>query len=195
MPRESGASSNHCVIRDCWVPRFRGGRHPRVANAPLPVFFGRPRGGRIPSLLPPALEKEPRARGTPRVPGALKLAQRAQTKVLGPAGPGASRHRGLPKSVVPQVRQNPRRPARGVYRLAPHRPRWTDLSGASPSGEDASPPLVAARPVGPGRCGLDRRAFTPHLQREVTPRPPLPAPHLKMLYRHPSVTRAGCAKR
>ena len=30
---------------------------------------------------------------------------------------------------APQVRRNLRRPARGVYRLAPHDPRWADLSG------------------------------------------------------------------
>jgi hypothetical protein len=42
--------------------------------------------------------KEPRARGTPRVRGALKFTQCAQTKMLGPTGLDASRHRGLSKS-------------------------------------------------------------------------------------------------
>jgi hypothetical protein len=45
------------------------------------------------------------------------------------------------------------------------------------------PPSVgpATRGSAPGRCGLDRRAAPPHLQRSVIPRPPLPAPRLKML--------------
>src|SRR5579885_3126222 len=33
--------------------------------------------------------------------------------------------------------------------------------------------------------GLDRRAVGAHLRRHVIPRPPLPIPYLKMLYRHP----------
>jgi hypothetical protein len=79
--------------------------------------------------------QEPRARGTPGVAGAHKFTPCAQTRVLGPTGLDASRHRGL-SSVVecrPSLAKsaarhaasppNPRRPARGVYRLAPHRPR------------------------------------------------------------------------
>jgi hypothetical protein len=56
----------------------------------------------------------------------------------GPAGPSASRHRGgatpLQTSAAQTLRSPPvaRRPARGVYRLAPCGPRWTDLSGAVP---------------------------------------------------------------
>ena len=42
-----------------------------------------------------------------------------------PRGLDASRHRGLSSRVVPQVRQIPRRPARGVCRFVPHSPRWT----------------------------------------------------------------------
>ena len=104
----------------------------------------------------------------------------------------------------------PRRPARGVYRFAPHGPRWTDLSGNLPYGSlpihrlraqtDADLPVTGCRlrpSPGPGgarlarrdTCGLDRRACTSHLRCTVIPRPPLPAPCLKMLIRHPSVTR------
>jgi hypothetical protein len=36
-------------------------------------------------------------------------------------------------------------------------------------------------------CGLDRRALAPHLRCKVISRPPLPAPCLEMLIRHPSV--------
>jgi hypothetical protein len=61
-----------------------------------PYCFGWPGVG--PRLSPAArFRKEPRARGTPRVPGALKFTQCAQTKMLGPAGLDASRHRGWSK--------------------------------------------------------------------------------------------------
>ena len=102
----------------------------------------------------------------------------------------------------------PRRPARGVCRFAPHRPRWTYLSGdrASPlelagrlstavgpgrrcvsvtAAHGAITGPVDARKGAPGRCGLDRRAASPHLQRSVISRPPLPAPRLETLIRHP----------
>jgi hypothetical protein len=112
----------------------------------------------------------------------------------GPAGLDASRHRGLSKPVVPQVRQVRWRPARGVYRFAPHGPRWTDLSGVLPyrRGHLSTAVSPNAGPVARGwragtTCGLDRRALAPHLRCKVIPRPPLPAPRLKMLYRHPSV--------
>ncbi len=105
----------------------------------------------------------------------------------------------------------PRRPARGVYRFAPHGPRWTYLSGNLPYGSlpihrsraqtDADMPATGCRlRPSPGprgarlarrdTCGLDRRAAASHLRCDsVIPRPPLPAPCLKMLIRHPSVTR------
>ena len=58
----------------------------------------------------------------------------------------------------------PRRPARGVLRLAPHDPRWADLSGAVPfshvSGSSAYPPLK----------GLGRSIRA----READARPPYP---------------------
>ena len=41
-------------------------------------------------------------------------------------------------------------------------------------------------------CGFDRRDLAPHLRCKGIPRPPLPAPHLKMLYRHPFGIGAGC---
>jgi hypothetical protein len=58
--------------------------------------------------------KEPRARGTPGA-GRTQVYAVCANQVLGPTGLDASRHRGLSKSLlVPQVRQNQRRPARGV---------------------------------------------------------------------------------
>ena len=155
--------------------------------------------------------EEPRARGTPRVPGASKFTQNAQTRTLGPAGLDTSRHRGLSKPVEPQVRQVRWRPARGVFRFAPQRPRWTDplrrpllfLRIARPPIHRCGPKWCPALLTMPGRhrqwgpvargwragtsCGFNRRALVSHLRHQVIPRPPLPAPHLKMLHRHPSV--------
>ncbi len=64
--------------------------------------------------------------------------------------------------------------------------------GQRSSDENAGIPAVGglgARQARRETSGLDRRACTPHLRCTVIPRPPLPAPCLKMLYRHPSVTR------
>ncbi len=118
---------------------------PSQANAPPPLLFGRRgvRPRRIPD--PPALEIMPRARGTPVGPGALKFTQRAQTKVLGPAGLDASRRRGLSMVRFPpaplenadeqtQVRQSHGVPRAVFDRFAPHGPRWTYLSGNLPYG-------------------------------------------------------------
>ena len=84
----------------------------RLANAPPPGFLLRRRE-------PPAVEiRHTRkrtegardARGPERTPFALK----AQSSMLGPTDLDASRHRGLSKSELPQVRQTRWRPARGV---------------------------------------------------------------------------------
>ena len=40
-------------------------------------------------------------------------------------------------------------------------------------------------------CGFNRRAFAPHLQREVIPRPPLPAPRLETLDQTPLGNEGG----
>ena len=119
---------------------------------------------------------------------------------------------GRRKSAIPKASR-----AR-CFRFAPQRPRWT-----SHFRQPASPCELAGRlstAVGPGLswrtcdrlpisaitgpggarqvrrdlCGLDRRAASPHLQRNVIPRPPLPAPYLKMLIRHPSVARRDASK-
>ncbi len=135
-------------------------------------------------------------------------------KVLRPTGLDASRHRGLSKLIVPQVRQSLGVPRAVFGRFAPHRPRWTYLSG-----DPASPFELAGRlstAVGPGRrCGpvtgcnatpsrgpvdarlarRDEAAWTAGSGKlsaaSPTPpnRPPLPAPRLETA--DPSVTRAG----
>jgi len=110
---------------------------------------------------------------------------------------------------------NPRRPARGVYRFAPRRSSVVDpfvtlqprrgavtlhRFGPGNSAGILLTRLPAYRPSeGLGArltrqdtCGLDRRAMTAHLRCHRIPRPPLPAPRLETLIRHPSVTRAGC---
>ena len=112
---------------------------------------------------------------------------------------------GLRKSASPKASR-----AR-CLRFAPHGPRWTDLSGDPPllielegrlstalgprSGRQTCDRLPVSAITGPrgarqarrDTCGLDRRALASHLRCKVIPRPPLPAPRLKMLYRHPSV--------
>ena len=106
---------------------------------------------------------------------------------------------------------NPKASRARRLRLAPHRPRWTDLFRRSLALEapihrsqaqvgtgktcdrPPAPAITGAqwRAAGaPGRSGLDRRvgkarAASPTLP----PRPPLPAPCLETLIRHPSVTR------
>ena len=153
-----------------------------------PYCFGRPGASRY-FPLPRPSEIAPRARGTPMGPN-------------GPAGLDASRHRGLSKSALlrafgasqgvtasPPV---PRRPVHGVYRLAPQGPRWASIvrrlafrqgrqttAWRSPAWGDRS------------ACGLDRRAVSPHLRRNVISRPPLPAPCLKMLAQTPLGNEAG----
>ena len=110
---------------------------------------------------------------------------------------------------MPQVRHLHRRSGRGVYRFAPRGPRWPNFHSRLPveatprllhrSGQALRAGASDGRPSRTGRqspgmrqaCrdrrGLDRRAMAPHLRCHLIPRPPLPAPHLKMLYRHPSV--------
>jgi hypothetical protein len=117
-------------------------------------------------------------------------------RVLGPTGLDASRHRGVSKLIVPQVRQSLGVPRAVFVRFAPQRPRWSDrfrppprrlggLTTALDPNDCRALPTVPATVAGgaprraagaPGRCGLDRRAASPHLQRSVIPRPPLPAP-------------------
>ncbi len=129
---------------------------------------------------------DPRA-STPRDIEACRVSLSASLRSLG----GSARHAASPP--------NPRRPARGVCRLAPHRPRWAYLF---------------THRCGPrrGRRTFDRFAGAHHQRGPVTrgrragtkrlgppghdtaspmhgiPRPPLPAPRLETLIRHPSVT-------
>ena len=74
----------------------------------------------------------PRARGTPRVRGALKFTQRAQTKSTRTRRP---RHLAAPRRIngppfgrPPQVRHSQGVPRAVFLRFAPQRPRWTYLS-------------------------------------------------------------------
>ena len=154
-------------------------------------------------------EESARARGTPRVQN-------------GPTDLDASQHRGMLKSGPPSRRfgafgghsaspPNPWRPARGVYRFAPCRPRWTSrfrqpasplelegcLSTASGPGRAGEPATgcrrrhrgAQRRAAGtPGRRGLDRREEKPRRISDASPRPPLPAPRPETLIRHPSLS-------
>ncbi len=129
----------------------------------------------------------------------------------GPTGLDASRHRGLSKSFDSAASPpNPKASrARCLNRFAPHRPRWCyrfrqpALRVRSPSHRfwprrvpgpsDCAgfPPSVARsglRHSKPGRCGLDRRGQSVASPTPAVARPPLPAPRLETLIRHPSVT-------
>ena len=148
-----------------------------LANAPPPVFFAAP--GR-PSSKPLAPQRTEGARDA-----------------KGPDGPAdldASRHRGLSKSGGPPspfratARQaasppNPRRPARGVFRFAPHRPRWTShfrhpallterLSTATgPNGAQHIWPCRLPPSVGPSDARMARRdeaAWTAGTSRRIS---------------------------
>ena len=143
----------------------------KSANAPPPLFLAA-RG--TPYSKSAAPGKAPRARGTPRVQDALKFTQSAQTESARTHGP-----RRLATSRLVEVRissaspPNPRRPARGVYRFAPHGPRWTDrfrrpfsrfrLSGAliyRYEPKPARPPVTGSRrrsPLGPRDARLARQ--------------------------------------
>jgi hypothetical protein len=142
----------------------------------------------------------------------------------GPTGLDASRHRGLSKSCPssrlrattgkPQVRQVPRRPARGVFRFAPRRSSVVDpfvtlqprrgavtLHRFGP-GNSASvlltrPPAyrpsegLGARLTRQDTCGLDRRAGHRISDASVFPGHRSPPRVWRRLIRHPSVTRDG----
>ncbi len=95
-------------------------------QAPSPGFLSRRRGP--PAFQPPlrSRERNPRARGTPKVlmdPRASTPHSIEACRSPMPAFGSCKRRRGKP-----QVRQIQRRPARGVYRFAPHSPRWSILS-------------------------------------------------------------------
>ena len=103
-----------------------------------------------PSLSFPPPRKRTEGARDAKGPGALKFTQVAQTKMLGPAGLDASRHRGLSKSGSAASPPNPRRPARGVCEvcsaLAP--------GGLTFSGNPAFPYGLSGRlstALGPGR--------------------------------------------
>jgi len=136
------------ILRDAALLRGFSG----VDKRHRPYFFARRRVRPVfdPSVPPAPTEGARDA----RVPGAIKSTQNARTKILGPTDLDASRHRGLSKSFLPQVRQTQGVPRAVFVRLAPQRPRWTSLSG-NPSllrqdCEAAYPPLAAR---GSGRAG------------------------------------------
>ena len=132
--------------------RPREGRRPTSAFA-LTGFRLRPSADRSADK-PRALEK-PRARGTPRV--------RTDPRASAPHGIEACRS---PYNRIPPVLW---RPARGVSRFAPYRPRWTDLSGAAPSGGwSAYPPLWPNAARGARLVRRDDAAWTAGPSRRIS---------------------------
>ena len=206
-------SSGHPVLIDVktWIPACAGRSGIRCA---LPSVTDRlvkqPTLRRPHSLAGPGLR--PRRIPLPPLPNKNRGRAGRCSGPDGPAGLDASRHRGLSKLIVPQVRQFPWRPARGVYRFTPHRPRWTYLSGDRTSLSIGRPPIHRCWPrsslrscdrmqrdaiTGPGGARLARRdaaAWTAGWGIDAaspTPpnRPPLPAPRLETA--DPSVARGG----
>ena len=165
----------------------------------------RPRAGR---LLSTAVPPRKRAEGARDAKGPR-----------GPADLDTSQHRGVLKSVLPAFAlasfggqaaspPNPRRPARGVWRFAPPRPRWTSRFRRPASPLELEGRLSTAvgpgrvrracdrcrshhhgarrRAAGaPGRGGLDRRLGDRRRISSVPNRPPLPAPRQKTLDQTP----------
>src|SRR5581483_5235526 len=153
--------------------------------------------------------KVPRARGTPGVRSAHKFTQCAQT---GCSDPRASTPRDVEASSTsvalsalrrifsasPPV---PRRPARGVCEVCSAKvPGGRAITrcrayhrGGQALGPGSSDKTRPCRPSGPSTQRRSVGSFAAwtagpwqaHLRRHVIPRPPLPIPYLKMLYRHP----------
>ena len=107
----------------------------------------RPRAGRLLSSSrlrpfglrrgrPPAPRKVPRARGTPGVHSDPRASLSRDIEAPYRGGPRVApgSERGRPSASPP----NPRRPARGVYRLAPLRPRWSTVRRAASKGPCAT---------------------------------------------------------
>jgi len=132
----------------------------------------------------------------------------------GPADLDASRHRGLSKSDSAASPPFPRRPARGVLRFAPPRPRWTSRFRRPASPLELAGRLSTAvgpgrvrracdrcrsrhhgarrRAVGaPGRGGLDRRLGDRRRISSAPNRPPPPAPRQKTLDQTPLGSEGG----
>jgi hypothetical protein len=176
--------------------RPAGGLSPRTTverykRASSPVFFARPRVGRIPSssAVP---EKVPRARGTPRVQTDPRASTPRDIEACRSPVPAALKATGKP-----QVRQSLWRPARGVSRFAPQRPRWTSVSGTPSFLADwqaAYPPLAARGVGGPGPLRLGppgpRSASPLHGHSPAT----APRPMSEML-QTPLGIETGCAQR
>jgi hypothetical protein len=156
----------------------------------------RPRVSRIPFRFHAAAKQNARARGTPKVP--------KDTRTSTPRDIEACR-----SLIVPQVRQTqgvPRAVFLGLLRIAPggltfqapplSKVRRLSTARGARTASGTSDRVKRRRQFGPlwravgapGRSGLDRRRgnLAPHLRR--FPRPPLPAPRLETLIRHPSLS-------
>ena len=213
MPAPAGMSGGYCSRRSATQFRFtfqtaRLRRRLRRAKLRRPVSLRRRVRRRVRED-PHRPEEEPRARGTPGV----QLDPRASTPrdieacrspVCSPSALVRAIGKACRKSAKPKASR-----AR-CFRLAPHPPRWSAppregetycvtlhrLWAQALGGTPVTGALSAYRPSRPPACGsarqkrrgLDRRAPASHLRCKVMSRPPLPAPRLETLIRHPSVT-------
>jgi hypothetical protein len=169
-------------------PLFKGrrdGASRSVSFSPIRMSDNHPhsRGRKTPRGVKRSRPRKPGARGTP---GSRTRRQAPP----GPADPGTSRHRGLPKSYEPQVRRSPGVP-RAMFEVCSARPpvglpfqtepppthrcgarqsRWRSV----PPKQTALPPRPQWRAAGaPGPRGLDlRRAMcVRHRQPATAPSP------------------------
>jgi len=133
--------------RYAWLLRMRCGVD--VHHRPHSL---RPREGRRPSRSP---LKEPRARGTPRVLTDPRTSTPRDIEVCRNPVPAFALARYDGQAASPP---NPRRPARGVFRFAPPRPRWTSRFRHPALLTDAYPPLRAQTvPSTSDRAGCRRQ--------------------------------------
>jgi hypothetical protein len=178
-----------------------------IAAPGTPVFL---------TSAPPRKKNRGRA-GRCRVRAHSSLRERAQTKSAQTHGPrrlATSRLVEADNAASPPI---PRRPARGVYRFAPHRPRWTDrfrrpCLSFGLEGRLSTAELTQLVPSTSDRAGCQRRwgltwrvVSAPGRMRLGPPgreidaasptppnRPPLPAPRLETA--DPSVARGGMTR-
>ena len=174
IPAFAGMSGVGCPSKSLFRFSFQTAR---VANAPPPLLFGRRRVTPVFQTARSRNENRGRAgRPGPNGPARLGTSRHQAPSARASRRCGGKRPRAFRASQGHASPPVPRRPARGVYRFAPHGPRWTYLSGNLPYGA-AYPPLAAqtmpgtsdrAAPPSAGprgarlarrdTCGLDRRA-------------------------------------
>jgi hypothetical protein len=172
LPAAPGERRRPCSLR----PRVS-----RTENPPPLRFGGQAEGAR-----------DAKGPGRTQVYAVCANKKRSDPRASAPRDTEACRSPNCRKSA--QSQGVPRAVFEGLLCIAPG-----GLTFQAPS-LSARAPIHRCGPTRPSGARLARRdhaAWAAGSSRRISdaegvvPRPPLPAPHLKMLYRHPSVTRAG----